>query len=61
MALEYSFGSWDHILRCAHNFYMYKQKNGKWIYLSHDFDHDLGQDIDIDFKNHIYVNVPDIL
>jgi hypothetical protein len=61
MALEYLFGSWDHILRHAHNFYMYKQKNGKWIYLSHDFDHDLGQDIDIDFRNHIYVDVPDIL
>jgi len=41
IALEYLLGAWDHIQN-AHNFYMYKQPNGKWIYLSHDFDHDFG-------------------
>ncbi|OUM58013.1 hypothetical protein PIROE2DRAFT_16825 [Piromyces sp. E2] len=42
MAIEYLTNGWDHILN-AHNFYMYKQPNGKWIYLSFDFDLDIGQ------------------
>jgi len=42
MALEYLLGGWDHI-KSGHNFYLYKQPNGKWIYLSQDFDHDIGQ------------------
>jgi len=42
MALDYLLGSWDHITN-YHNYYMYKQPNGKWIYLSQDFDHDFGQ------------------
>jgi len=41
IALEYLLGAWDHIQN-SHNFYMYKQPNGKWIYLSQDFDHDFG-------------------
>jgi len=44
MALDYLLGSWDHITN-RHNYYMYKQPNGKWIYLSQDFDHDFGQPI----------------
>ena len=44
MALDYLLGSWDHILN-YHNYYMYKQPNGKWIYLSQDFDHDFGQPV----------------
>ena len=43
MAIDYLVGSWDHMQE-GHNYYMYKQPNGKWIYLSQDFDHDLGQD-----------------
>jgi len=31
----------DHINN-GHNFYLYKQPNGKWIYLSYDFDLDFG-------------------
>jgi len=42
MTIDYLTGAWDHIQN-THNFYLYKQPNGKWIYLSHDFDHDFGQ------------------
>jgi len=44
MALDYLLGSWDHIQNkiSSHNFYLYKQPNGKWIYLSYDFDLDFG-------------------
>jgi len=41
MALDYLTGSTDHV-NTGHNFYMYKQPNGKWIYLSYDFDLDFG-------------------
>jgi len=44
MAIDYLLGSWDHMTN-GHNYYMYKQPNGKWIYLSQDFDHDFGQPI----------------
>jgi len=42
MAIEYLVSGWDHIQN-GHNFMLYKQPNGKWIYLSHDFDLDIGQ------------------
>ncbi|OUM64464.1 hypothetical protein PIROE2DRAFT_8775 [Piromyces sp. E2] len=42
MAIEYLTSGWDHIQN-THNFYLYKQPNGKWIYLSYDFDLDIGQ------------------
>jgi len=44
MAIEYLLGSWDHIQNplVNHNFYLYKQPNGKWVYLSYDFDMDFG-------------------
>jgi len=41
MAIEYLVGGWDHIYS-SHNFFLYKQPNGKWIYLSHDNDLDIG-------------------
>jgi len=41
MAIEYLVIGWDHI-KSSHNFYLYKQPNGKWIYLIHDFDLDIG-------------------
>jgi len=45
MAYEYLSGSWDRFLSAGHNFSMYKQKsNGKWIFLSYDYDADFGQD-----------------
>jgi len=45
MAYEYLSGTWDRFLCSGHNFSMYKQKsNGKWIFLSYDFDADFGQD-----------------
>ncbi|ORX77392.1 hypothetical protein BCR32DRAFT_235796 [Anaeromyces robustus] len=44
MAIDYLLGSWDHVHNptTGHNFYLYKKKNGKWIYLSYDFDLDFG-------------------
>ncbi|ORX82484.1 hypothetical protein BCR32DRAFT_231940 [Anaeromyces robustus] len=44
MAIDYLLGSWDHTnnLTNEHNFYLYKQPNGKWIYLSFDFSNDFG-------------------
>ncbi|ORX85833.1 coth-domain-containing protein [Anaeromyces robustus] len=44
MVIEYLTGSWDHLqnMIAGHNFYLYKQPNGKWIYLSYDFDLDFG-------------------
>ena len=42
MALEYLLGSWDHLLN-GQNYYMYKPKGGKWIYLSHDYDYEIGE------------------
>jgi len=38
IAVDLLTSSWDHTL---HNFYVYKNKN-KWIYLSHDYDLDMG-------------------
>jgi len=55
MAIEYLLGSWDHIQNqlSEHNFYLYKKPdNGKWIYLSYDFDLDFGM------PNEKYINVP---
>ncbi|OUM66697.1 hypothetical protein PIROE2DRAFT_6010 [Piromyces sp. E2] len=43
MALEYLLDSWDHIQN-GHNYYMFKPQNGKWLYLTHDYDLDFGQD-----------------
>ncbi|KAG4102244.1 hypothetical protein H8356DRAFT_1305422 [Neocallimastix lanati (nom. inval.)] len=41
IALEYITIGTDHFM-VSHNYYIYKQpQNGKWIYLSHDFDLDL--------------------
>jgi hypothetical protein len=42
MAIEFLVSGWDHIQN-THNFNLYKQPNGKWIYLSYDFDLDIGQ------------------
>jgi len=40
MAIDYLTDGWDHFNN-GHNYIMYKPKNGKWLYLSHDFDLDL--------------------
>ena len=39
MAIDYLLNAQDHTF---HNYYFYKQTNGKWIYLSYDFDLDFG-------------------
>ncbi|KAG4102245.1 coth-domain-containing protein [Neocallimastix lanati (nom. inval.)] len=50
IALEYITIGTDHFM-ASHNYYIYKQpQNGKWIYLSHDFDLDL--DTYTDETNH---------
>ncbi|OUM70544.1 hypothetical protein PIROE2DRAFT_1434 [Piromyces sp. E2] len=41
MALEYLLSGDDHF-QSGHNYFLYKQPNGKWIYLSYDFDLDFG-------------------
>ncbi|OUM65292.1 Non-catalytic module family DOC2, partial [Piromyces sp. E2] len=45
LAIDYLLGSVDHFTNplIGHNFSLYKQSNGKWIYLSYDFDLDVGQ------------------
>ncbi|OUM61525.1 hypothetical protein PIROE2DRAFT_12438, partial [Piromyces sp. E2] len=40
MAIDYLTAGWDHI-QSEHNYHMYKPKDGKWLYLSYDFDLDL--------------------
>jgi len=42
IAVDVLVSSWDHT---GHNYYIYKNKeNNKWIYLSHDYDLDMGRD-----------------
>jgi len=57
MAIEYLLGAWDHI-QLGHNFYLYKQPNGKWIYLTYDHDHTFGINLDRIFLGVIYVDLP---
>ncbi|ORX64324.1 coth-domain-containing protein, partial [Anaeromyces robustus] len=40
MAIEFLTGGWDHYQN-DHNYIIFKPKNGKWLYLSHDFDLDI--------------------
>jgi len=51
MAIDYLLCSFDHTV---HNFNFYKQPNGKWIYLSYDFDLDLyfQYDNEISYKDY---------
>ena len=58
MAIEYLLGAWDH-LQLGHNFYLYKQPNGKWIYLTYDHDHSFGINLDRMFLGIIYVDLPE--
>lgn len=59
MALEYVLGSWDHLFRVGHNYYMYKQPdNNKWIYLPYDFDQEFGINIDKGYLGPIILDNP---
>jgi len=60
MAIEYLLGAWDH-LQLGHNFYLYKQPNGKWIYMTYDHDHSFGINLDRIFLGVIYVDLPERL
>jgi len=43
LAIDYLTNAYDHSF---HNFYLYKQSNGKWTYLSYDFDIDFSGILD---------------
>lgn len=60
MAIEYLLGSWDN-LQLGHNYYLYKQPNGKWIYLSYDFDHTFGNNLDRVYVGQFFDDVPEHL
>jgi len=59
MIIEYLIGGWDHIQLIGHNFYMYKEPNGKWKYISYDFDHEFGINIDRVFAGYILEDLPE--
>jgi len=62
MALEYLTAGWDHLVHNGHNYLMYKNpKNGKWLFLSYDYDLDLGQNIDRVFLSFITIDLPERL
>jgi len=58
MAIEYLIGSWDN-LQYGHNYYLYKQPNGKWIYLSYDFDQTFGNNLDRVYVELLYEDIPE--
>jgi len=58
MAIEYLLGAWDH-LQLGHNFYLYKQPNGKWIYMTYDHDHTFGINLDRIFYGALLVDLPE--
>jgi len=58
MAIEYLLGAWDHI-QLGHNFYLYKQPNGKWKYLTYDHDHSFGINIDRIFVGNFFYDLPE--
>jgi len=58
MAIEYLLGAWDH-LQLGHNYYLYKQPNGKWIYMTFDHDHSFGINLDRIFLGLFYVDLPE--
>jgi len=60
MPIEYLLGAWDH-LQLGHNFYLYKQPNGKWIYLTYDHDHSFGINLDRIFLGILIVDLPERL
>jgi len=44
IAFELILISWDHFISMGHNYFWYKRKDGKWIYLLNDYDETFGQD-----------------
>jgi len=61
MVIDYLTGGWDHFMHIGHNYYMYKQLNGKWKYLSYDFDHDIGMNLDRVYATFITKDLPERL
>ncbi|ORX61220.1 hypothetical protein BCR36DRAFT_401425 [Piromyces finnis] len=59
MVIEYLIGGWDHIQQIGHNFYMYKEPNGKWKYITYDFDQEFGINIDRVFVGYILEDLPE--
>jgi len=58
IALEYLTGSWDNFNN-ANNYYLYKQPNGKWIYLTYDYDNSFGANLDSFYCGFIYTDFPE--
>jgi len=58
MAVEYLLGAWDHIQN-GHNYYLYLQPNGKWIYLTYDYDHSFGINLDRIFVRYLFDDFPE--
>jgi len=56
MAIDYLSNASDH---ASHNFYLYKQPNGKWTYISYDFDLDFNYEINYDMMDEEYIKVID--
>ncbi|OUM64467.1 hypothetical protein PIROE2DRAFT_8779 [Piromyces sp. E2] len=53
-ATEYLTNGWNHINN-YHNYYFYKQPNGKWIYLTYNYDLDFGI-YTVDIDNYKYID-----
>jgi len=45
VAFEFITIAWDGFLCLGHNYFLYKRKDGKWVYLLNDFDQVFGQNI----------------
>jgi len=45
VAFEFITTAWDSFLCLGHNYFWYKRKDGKWIYILNDFDQVFGQNI----------------
>jgi len=58
IAIEYLLGSWDNFNN-GNNYYLYKQPNGKWIYLTYDFDNSFGMNMDTIFVGAILPDFPE--
>jgi len=58
VAIEYLTGSWDN-LNNGNNIYLYKQPNGKWIYLTYDYDNSFGVNMDSFFCGFIFTDFPE--
>eukprot|EP00833_Pecoramyces_ruminatium_P009869 jgi/Orpsp1_1/1183901/evm.model.c7180000087153.1 len=50
VAFEFIVLAWDNFISCSHNYFWYKRKDGKWIYILNDLDETFGED----FGSYLY-------